>query len=367
MSKSKQDTTGRPDDPELAPDAALAEDLGDEKERAAQQREWFGGDHDDIDDFDPTGLDDGSDPDFTAPADADEDKGDVVAEEKDEDDGEQPEETEEPGEEAAEVEAADESDDDGEADEKTERAAEEKPQGIPKHRFDEVNERRKAAEDELARIKAEKQAEEEGEAETFDFDAKEDEYMELLLDGKTDEAKQVRREIRVAEKAEWQSETKQETRADIAKSEADAEINTLAVESEKMFPVFDENHADFDPEVTNKMLAFYRGYVSGNQYQSMGDAFVAALTDVVELYDLTTKYDIDLGDSPEPKPEPKPAGNKKDPSKAKLREQAHQPVAGTGEGSQDRGAVAPDIGDMTDDELDRLSEKQLARMRGDFL
>jgi hypothetical protein len=362
----------RKDDPDLAPDATPAEDLLSEEERRAKQMEYFGGEaDDDIDDFDPTGLDDGSDLSFTAPEDAEGDEGTVA---KEEDDAEkQPEgvseEAEEPEEgAAAEADAGEGADDDGAAradQEEAERS--EKPQGIPKHRFDEVNERRKAAEDELARLKAEKQAEEEGEKEVFDFDAKEEEYMDLLLDGKTEEAKQIRREIRAAEKAEWQSETKQETRADIDAQDAADEVNALSKETEKMFPVFDGNHEDFDSNITSKMLAFYRGYLAGDEYDTMGDAFVAALADVVDLYDLTERYNVNLGD--DPAPEPKPAAEpKKDPKKESLREQAHQPVtSNTGEGSADRGVAVPDIMEMSDEDMDRLSESQLAKLRGDFI
>jgi hypothetical protein len=368
MPKSKQDTSGRPDDPDLAPDAALAEDLGDEDERRKQQLEYFGGDEDDIDEFDPTGLDDGSDLSFTAP--------EVGKEEEDgeesagEDEGKEGEdeaaagdagETDESGEEAEEEAAEAEGDDDGEA---SGEAA--KPQGIPKHRFDEVNERRKAAEQELADLKAVKQAEAEGEAEVFDFDAKEDEYMELLLDGKTDEAKVIRREIRAAEKSEWQAETKHETRSEIQQTEAEEEVTTLSTEAEKMFPVFDENHEDYDSAITSKVLTYYRGYLAGEEFDNMPDAFVAALADVVEQYGLVDRYKVDMGDTPPPKKDDPPP--KKDTAnKEKLREQAHTPAIKAGQGADDAGVAAPDIMDMSDEDMDKLSEKQLARMRGDFI
>ena len=63
----------------LAADAALA--VEHTPEREAEQRAYFGGDIDDIDDFDATGLDDGSDPNFTAPPASD----DADTEDKDDD------------------------------------------------------------------------------------------------------------------------------------------------------------------------------------------------------------------------------------------------------------------------------------------
>jgi hypothetical protein len=44
----------RKNDPDLAPDAALATDLGDPVERHAKQVAEMGGDIDDIDNYDPS-------------------------------------------------------------------------------------------------------------------------------------------------------------------------------------------------------------------------------------------------------------------------------------------------------------------------
>lgn len=362
-------TAGRPDDPDLAPDAALAEDLGDEEERRKEQLKYFGGDEDDIDDFDPTGLDDGSviGENFTPPAkdedEKEEDDDDVAEQESQGDD--------EPGEAEADAEEAeaDEDEAEGEDDGRTPEK-DEKPQGIPKHRFDEVNERRKAAEEELARLKAEREAETKAEKEEYDFDAAEMEYQELLLDGKTDEALAKRKEIRAAEHAAWKTETKTETQSEISAQEQADEVSGLSVEAEKMFPVFDENHEDYDDKITNKVLVYYRGYLSSGEYNNLGDAFVQALTDVVEQYDLTGRYGITFDGQPaaDPTPEPKPTGKKKeDPGKEKVRSKAHQPVAGQGEGAIQRGVATPNIAEMSDDDLDKLSDEQIARLRGDFL
>jgi hypothetical protein len=63
-----------------------------------------------------------------------------------------------------------------------------KGQFIPKKRFDEVNQRRKAAEDKLAQFERENKAMQQAQDATYDFDAKEKEYLDLVLDGKTEEA-----------------------------------------------------------------------------------------------------------------------------------------------------------------------------------
>lgn len=363
------DLKGRPDDPDLAPDAALATDLGDEEARRKEQLAYYGGDEDEIDSFDPTGLDDGSDPN-AAPAaseetEAEEDKPAEEAKEEETEDVSD-EETEVQADSEDQAESAEESEDDGDAAREAEKA---QPQGIPKSRFDEVNERRKAAEKRLAELEAQQQAETQAEKEEYDFDAAEMEYQDLLLDGKTDEALAKRREIRAAEHATWTAQTQSQTLETVSQQEMAQEITNLSTEAERMFPVFNEDHEDYDHNITNKVLTFYRGYVAGNEFDNLSDAFVAALADVVDMYGLTDRYGVNLdgSEAPAAKEEPKKLEPKKDPDKKKLAEKAHQPAAKAGEGSADRGVAAPSIFDMSDTDLDKMSEEQLARMRGDFL
>lgn len=90
-------------------------------------------------------------------------------------------------------------------------ATEPKAGSIPKARFDEVNERRKTAEQELEATRAElaafkagkqtapaqstEQAQKEVQADAFDEDAKEQAYIDAMLDGDTAKAKEIRKEI----------------------------------------------------------------------------------------------------------------------------------------------------------------------------
>jgi len=365
----------KPVDDGLAADAALA--VEHTPEREAEQRAWFGGDVDDIDDFDATGLDDGSDPDFVAPdedddgesedkddaedtdGDAEDDSADDV-EDSEDDDADDSDGDEDDSEEADDADADADSDD---ADEDDEPAP--APKGIPKHRFDEVNEKRKAAEAENARLKAELEAgkPKEDEVEAFDFDAAEKEYLDLTLDGDVDAALAKRKEIRAAEHAEWKAEAKAETKVDISQDAETQELLSMSREAETMFDVFNPEHEDYNQAMLNKVLTFMKGYESTGE-MSRGDAFVAGLADVVEMYDLMPDED----ETPADDGKPKPTGKKKvDKGKAKLKKQAHVPVAGEGAASADNGAVAPDIETMTDEEIDALPEKTLARLRGDFV
>ena len=370
---------GRKDDPDLAPDAALAEDLGDEEERKAEQLTYFGGEKDDIDDFDPAGLDDGSDPNYVAPEKDDEKEEEEVDDKDDsgesdagesESESESESEEEDAGEEKGGKDEAESSDEEADADDAGENAddADQKsaPKGIPKHRFDEVNERRKAAETELEALKAQNTATEEGEAEVYDFDLAETEYMDLLLDGKTVDALAKRKEIRAAEKADFRADTTETVEGRRNQADTAAELGTLSAEAEKMFPVFDQNSEDFDPAMTRKVMVYYRGYVESGEAENPGDAFVMALSDVIVQYGLK-EIGAAEGDA-EDDVEPKPKGKKTDvPAKLAAAKNAHKPVAGEGLASDAAGAVVPDIENMTDEELDALPEKTLARLRGDFV
>ena len=365
-------------DPDLAPDAALATDLGDPVERHAKQVAEMGGDIDDIDSYDPSGEDDGSvlpddyDPLKPAPAasqDDDDDDDDADSDDSDGDkddddsDGEGSEDEDEADEEEADEEEADEADANDDSEDEGEADSKPAAKGIPKHRFDEVNERRKAAEAEAERLRAQIEAgkpPEEKEA-PYDIRANEKEYMDLLLDGDTDGALAKREEIDAAKEAKWRAETKTETKTDLDTQAEEAELVSLSREAEAMFDVFNPDSENYDQAMLNKVLVFMKGYEAQGGI-SRGDAFINGLADVVEMYDLMPPEE-----GADEDPEPKPTGKKKvDKKKAALKKKAVTPAGLDGQGSADAGAATPNIEDMTDEELDALPEKTLARLRGDF-
>lgn len=347
----------------LAADAALAEDLGDENERRAGQLEYYGGTVDDIDSENLEGLDDGSsfDPDNPAPpASQDDEKEEEEADDDDEVDDSADAEKDESGEE--EPEKTDDADPDDDSKTEDEPAAKEK--GIPKHRFDEVNERRKAAEAELAAYKAKETAKEEAAVEKFDFRANEKLYMELMLDGDVDGALAKREEIDAAKESKWKTETTTATKVDLDVQAEQNELVSLSQEAEAMFDVFDPDSDNFNQGMLNKVLTFMRGY-EADETMSRSDAFVQGLADVIEMYDLMPEEAA----TKKTGKTTTPTGQKKTGGKAKetARANAHQPVGTTGKGSADTGAVVPDVDQMSDEEIDALPAKTLARLRGDFM
>jgi hypothetical protein len=358
---------GKKDDG-LAADASLA--VEHTPEREAEQLSYFGGDVDDIDDYDPTGLDDGSDPDFVAPDDdddgeaKDDDTEDSDADpEGDTDDDADADEKAADGDEVdpEESDAAD-ADDDSEDEDEADPEPEPAQKGIPKRRFDEVNEEKKALRVENENLKAQIEAGKPivKDEPVFDIRAGEKEYMDLLLDGDTESALAKREEIDAAKEAKWKSETRTETKTDIEQDAERDELLSLSQEAQTMFDVFNPDHEDYSQAMLNKVVTFMSGYEATGD-MTRGDAFVAGLADVVEMYDLLPDEEAADTDTP------KPTGKKKVVDKSKLKAAAHTPVVGEGEGSSERGAVVPNIEEMTDEELDALPEKTLARMRGDFL
>lgn len=398
MTKEKDPNEG------LASDATLATDLGDEDKRRDEQQVYYGGDPiEDDDKEDLSTLDrgdaiaddnDGEDDDVDADADeskktpdgekeddsededgeSDDDSDDESSdgEDSDDDDSEDSEGDAE-GDDDSESEDSDDDDSDGE-DEDEDEDVDPEPKGIPRHRFNEVNTRMKNAEAEIRRRDAETTATKDAKEDKFDFDSAEDEYMALLLDGKTREAGDKRREIRLAEKEDFKADTKAETTAEINHTATQRAVDSLTKEAELMFPVFNEKSDDFNPAAVSKTLTIMRGYQTDGMVAD--DAFVAALADVIEIFGLAESQsdeessDEDKGDEVVKKKGKvvTKKGSKKDTKKAiKAAKQQGKSVVGEGERSADRGAVVPDIADLTDDELDALPPETLARLRGDYI
>lgn len=391
MSKAKDPAEG------LEDDASKGIEIKDPDQRRADQLEYFGGDPETEDELeDLTKLDRGDGLEEVK----DDDRGDDVSEDSDEEESEEESKDDEEGEgedetegsegDSADEETEDEDSDEGDKDgaesdedesEDDEPAAEddveeeeeeEKPVGIPRKRFNEVNQRMKDAEAELIALRAEKTAGKEAAEETFDFDAAEDEYMVLLLDGKTKEAGGKRREIRAAEMEQFKSETAEETTTLVDEKAMTRVLKGLSGEAEKMFPIFDPDSENFNPDAVGKVLTFMKGYELGGMPSD--DAFVTGLADAMEIYNLVQSDEETESQGDEKKEDEKPGKKvtKKAPitkvaEKIAASKQQGKSPAGQGDGSSDRGAVAPNIEDMTDEEMDALPPEMLARMRGDLL
>lgn len=226
---------------------------------------------------------------------------------------------------------------------------------IPKSRFDAVNERRKAAEARLAEYERQQQAAAAPAAE-YDFDAKEREFIEATLDGETDKALAIRREIREAEQAAWRAQVEEASSRTREATKAEIELNETIAELQNRYPVFNGDAEGFNEELTREALDLFEGFKFKGHKPSV--AMRKAVRYVVAangLENLTTEL-VDPVESKSQQATPQQVQKKLDLA-------TQQPPDPTG-------TAAPppptNLMDMTDAEFDALSEAELRKYRGDL-
>lgn len=231
---------------------------------------------------------------------------------------------------------------------------------VPKSRLDEVLAKNRELD---AKLKAEQAAREAAtpkpkENETaFDFDAKEAEYMQLVLDGEKEKALAIRREIRAAEKAEHEASAR-------TVNGQDSEAVALAKAAEAIletFPQFAEGHEKYDAEATKTVIKMRDALIRG------GSNAVEALNEAVEFTVKKYGFDEELAPAKDDKVVDLEERRKKD-VKNKIDTQKKQPPEVPGEGERSR--VKKEINkveELTDEEFDALPEATRRRLRGDII
>lgn len=256
---------------------------------------------------------------------------------------------------------------------------------VPHSRFNEVNERRKEAERlleqeraENARLRsqqhppAEAGAAKEGaaaakpaeQAQAFDFDAKESDYLNALMEGETEKAMQIRREVNAALVEQARSNAKAEARAELEQAEAlrsqKAAMDALseeAVSVVKNFPYLDTEEG----QVAMEMIIERR-----NSLAAKGMAPHLALREAAAL--IAPRF---APASNTPAKDLKTGAAQADSREAAARTRGAQasvaqpPVPAAGVGNRATGSDTTDVAQMDDDQFDRLSEAEKRRLRGD--
>jgi hypothetical protein len=218
----------------------------------------------------------------------------------------------------------------------------------------------KAAEARLKEIEREKAAAEEANA--FDFDAKEKAYMEATLDGETDKALAIRREIRAAEQALYESRMRESAHQAREQTKTELKLQETIEVAQNKYPVFNAESDVFDPDITAEALELFEGY------KARGYEPAAALDRAVQM---TAKfYDLD---APAVAPEPQQSGQSKptkqpkptkEQVKAKMDMAAKQPPT-TNKQSSDE--PLRDIFAMKESDFDKISAEDERVLRGDFV
>lgn len=264
----------------------------------------------------------------------------------------------EPMEEAAEVEAAPEV-------AEVEEVIEEEPKApmVPKSRLDEVLAKNKEMQKKLQDIEKQDDANE-TEVPQYDFVSKEKEYQDLVLEGQTDAAAQLRNEIRTAEREQLMSEMQSKMGQTVQQDREQHELQQKANEIMEVFPIFDEKSKTFDEKLTQEVMELRDAFI----YQGYGAA--DSLAKATEVTLLSKKPDLlQVSDEPTADPAPtltKAVQEKKQKANVKKKVEASQaqPPAMKGDGAKESKVV--NINTLSDDEFRALPEETLRRLRGDF-
>ena len=234
---------------------------------------------------------------------------------------------------------------------------------VPKARLDEVLAKQKALQKQLDDINAatEKSAEA---PEEYDFDAKEVEYQNMVLDGETEKAVSLRREIRKAERATLEFEMRQEMSQTVNQDRQMTALQQAANAMEDAYPVFNRDSSDFNEDMTNEVV-------------ELRDAFMMKGYEAVDALSKAVKYvvkdhDLDLVSEEAPSLAGKAQksdelAKKRAQVSKKLKAAEAQPPELPGESSSSHGEKALDLATMTEEEFAALPEATLKRLRGDII
>jgi len=232
-----------------------------------------------------------------------------------------------------------------------EAVAESKEPMIPKSRFDEVLAKQKA----LAKKLEEATNPQEVYAETeYDFNAKELEYQEHILNGEPTKAADLRSEIRNAERNQMMFEVQNKMGQTVQQSTEMSALQTKAAELATSFPVLDEGHATFDQVKTQEVL-------------DLRDAFMVQGFTGADALDKAAKY---VMGSPAPvvktNPEKQKIAQRQQTANTNKKLEAAESQPPTMKTGKQKVEKKVDLSLLSSDEFEALPDETLRRMRGDF-
>lgn len=233
---------------------------------------------------------------------------------------------------------------------------------IPKSRFDEVNNEKKELKSRLEALEAQVAA---GtvpaaaapaaaaveEVPAFDFDGKENEYLEAITEGDIEKAKTIRSEIRQAERAALKEEFRTET----------AQTNAQHTVAERKAAVIDQAFLDY-PELKNGSETYNPDMVAkvnrmALAYQTEGKTADVALS--LAIKDLMPPIAA-AAETVVPDKGDKEARERN--ARAAAAQAPKIGAVGTGERAQ---AASVNVEEMTEAEFEALPEREKKRLRGD--
>lgn len=233
---------------------------------------------------------------------------------------------------------------------------------VPKSRLDEVLAKNKEMQKRLQTLESE--TKEEDSTPKYDFVAREKEYQELVLDGETDRAAQLREEIRTAEREQMMAEIQGKMGQTVQQDREAHELQKKANEIMEVFPVFDQKSKQYDERLANEVMELRDAFI----YQGYGAAdSLAKATEITLIRSKPELLEGAVDGTSDPAPTLTQAvQNKKARANVSKKVEASQsqPPQMKGESTQNKKIV--DINVLSDDEFGALPEETLRRMRGDF-
>lgn len=234
---------------------------------------------------------------------------------------------------------------------------------VPKSRLDEVIAKQKALQKQLDE-QTQKKAEVLTEAPEYDFNLKEGEYQQLVLDGESDKASQLRNEIRVAERSQMMFEVQQQMGQTVQQSQEVMNLQTAAKELETTYPILDENSKDYNEAIQKEVIDLRDAFVI--QGYDAADALKKAAN-----YTLAVQAPEALQSQEEPvvdntKAQALTTKKKKATVQKKIEAANSQPPELQGESNSERGESNLDLTALSEDEFNALPDETLRRLRGDF-
>ena len=236
---------------------------------------------------------------------------------------------------------------------------------VPKERLDAVLAKQKALQKQLEEMQAQQTVEAEA-PEPYDYDAKETQYQEFVLEGETAKAAALRKEIRAAEKAEMQYEFEKKMGLTVQESHQANALQQAAAELEANFPMFNQNHEAFDTEATQEVVDLRDAFIT--QGFTPVDALAKASSFVIKDRGVVDQAPESALSAPKAKPAVDEVAKKRANNVKKLKAAEAQPPELPGESSSAHGEKPEsDFSNMTEEEFNALPEATLKRMRGDIL
>ena len=243
--------------------------------------------------------------------------------------------------------------------------AKKKGQMVPKSRLDEVLAKQKALQKQLDELKQANQPPP-PELPSYDFEAKEREYQDFILDGEPDKAAKLRSEIRNAEREAMSHELRREVEQTVTRNNEETALQQAANLLETEYPVFDQNSADYNEDFTQEVIELRDAFM----IQGLGavDALSKASNFVIKAHEIGSESDDSsaLTAKQAPKKSVDEVAKKRAEVAKKLDAAKKQPPELPGEGSSSHGEKALDISSLSEEEFNALPEATLRRLRGDI-